>query len=349
MISGKTISWVIVLYSIKLTLFIINILLFISCSNNNKQKYELIKTKEIKLNFPQGEMIGRIFDMLEHDEKFYLVDYKAHKIWITDLNGCLLKSIGKYGRGPGDLNGPVSIVLKADSLLVLEKENSRISIFNLCGDYISQFPVTSGSLTSMEIDRDGKMIIIGESLGLWNYQFYSLNGRPINNSPKSERTQILMPTSIPGGQISLSSDNNILFSNIRNYNIVMINWNGDTLKSFTANPQNYIAPNLNNRIRLMNQKYWSLIILPLQIDNLILIQRFNYFLNPKNKPNNDNDKFYYDLFSLDGKLIAEGLRCESSYFLYQKDNFLYSIDYAPIELGNENPNIVIYRLEKLLK
>lgn len=349
MISAKRKYWVLIKDSMKITLLMISLFVFAICANHSQQKFELEKIKEIRLNFPEGEIVGTIFDMLEHDNKFYLVDNNAHKIWITDRNGCLLKSIGRYGKGPGDLAEPVSIALKGDSLLILEKENSRISIFNLNGDYVYQFPVTSGALSSLEIGRDGKMIIIGESLGLWNYEFFSLNGRTIKSSPKSERTQILMPSRIPGGQISLTGDNNILFSNIREYNVIMINWNGDTLRSFRAAPRDYIEPNLNNKTKLMNQKFWSLVILPLQIDNLILIQRFNYFLNPDNKPNDRKMLYYYDLFSLDGKLLEEGLRCESSHFIYQKAGLIYSIDYTPIERNNLNPAIVVYKLNKLPK
>ncbi len=347
MIAGKHYIDFLSINLLNITLLIFSTF-FVDCSSENiKQIYKFSKEKEIKLNFPDGEIIGKIFDLLEHDNKFYLVDNQSHKIWVTDQKGQLLRTIGRKGQGPGDLNGPVSIALKGDTLLVLEKENSRISLFNNSGTFISQFPVMSGMLSSMEINRDGKKIIIGESLGIWDYKFYSINGKEINISPKSERTQILMPASISGGQISLTKDDNILFSCIRKYNIIMLNWNGDTLKSFSATPHHYITPPLNDRKKLMKQKFLSLVILPLQITDVILVQRFNKFLNINSNSKKEENEFYYDLFSSDGKLFAEGIKCEYPYFLYQKNGFLYTMDYTPLEQGNDNPSILVFKLQKL--
>ncbi|MFX0141199.1 MAG: 6-bladed beta-propeller, partial [Candidatus Hodarchaeota archaeon] len=133
MIAGKHYIDFLSINLLNITLLIFSIF-FVDCSSENiKQIYKFSKVKEIKLNFLDGEIIGKIFDLLEHDNKFYLVDNQSHKIWVTDQKGQLLRTIGRKGQGPGDLNGPVSIALKGDTLLVLEKENSRISLFNNSG------------------------------------------------------------------------------------------------------------------------------------------------------------------------------------------------------------------------
>jgi len=317
------------------------------CSPEKKQKsYEFVKINEIYLNFPEGEIVGNVFDLKEHNNEFYLVDELSHTIWVTDQNGELKRKIGRKGKGPGDLLTPVSIAFKGDTLFVLEKDNSRVSIFDKSGTFIRQFSVKNGMLDSIEISRNGDKMIIGESLGIWDYLFCSINGEPLVDSQSIQKTQILMPIRIAGGQISVTKNDNILFSGIRKYNVVMLNWEGDTLQSFSSVPNNYQAPNLNNRKNLMKQKFWSIVTLPLEINNHILIQRFNKFLPTNNKSEKVKNKFYYYLFSLDGELIAESLKCECPYFLYQKNGFLYSINYTSIEKGKDNPAILVYELHR---
>jgi len=330
-----------------LSFFLLSTIFSIKCSSNETQRnYQFVKIKEMNLIFPDGEVVGKVFDFMEHNNEFYLVDQQSHTIWVTNKNGKLKRKIGRKGKGPGDLLAPVSIAFKGDTLFVLEKDNARVSLFDEAGVFIRQFPVRSGMLSSLEISRDGKRIIIGESLGIWNYLFYSINGEQLSEAPGFKRTEISMPTSIAGGQLSVTENNNILFSGIRQYNVIMLNWEGDTIKFLSAAPENYSAPSLNNRKKLMAQKFWSIVTLPLEINNYILIQRFNKVLAADNKSKKEKNKFYYDLFSIEGKLIAEGIKSQSSQFLFQKNGLLYSIDYTPLENGKDNPSILAFELQQ---
>ena len=324
---------------------LIVIIFLINCASEEAQmKYKFVKLDEINLNFPEGGIVGKIFDFAEHNNEYYLVDQLSHTIWVTDINGGLKRKIGRKGRGPGDLFAPVSIAFKGDTLLVLEKDNARVSFFNKSGVYIRQFRVRGGLLSSLEVSNNGVRIIIGESLGIWGYLFYSINGELLSDSPGLKRTEILMPTSISGGQLSLTNKDHILFSGIKDYNIVLLNWQGDTLNYYCAAPDDYLAPNLNDGEKLRKQKFWSIITLPLEVNNLIMVQRFNKVLTANNKAGKEKNRFYFDLFSLDGKQIVDGLTCDCPQFIYQKDGLLYSIDYSPIEEGKENPSILVFEL-----
>jgi len=89
-----------------------------------------------------GEVEGReeyIFNQIRHlavDDigRIFILDWRDCVIKVFDTEGIYLKTIGKMGEGPGELNRPSALSLSRDELMVLEA--NRISFFDLGGEFV---------------------------------------------------------------------------------------------------------------------------------------------------------------------------------------------------------------------
>lgn len=64
-------------------------------------------------------------------ERLYVADSNAHQVLVYALDGRLLRTIGRNGRGDGEFNSPTHLALTGDgTLLVTDALNFRIQAFN---------------------------------------------------------------------------------------------------------------------------------------------------------------------------------------------------------------------------
>jgi hypothetical protein len=320
-------------------LFSISIFLLITNCSSDKTDYQFLKVDEIPIRLPEGQVVCRIFDIAQDARgRFYLADFSCHTIWVVNEQGYLITQIGSQGQGPGELAGPVSVAIRGDTLAVLEDQNHRISFFNLKGEFVYSFPLSGGQFSGIELSS-GDELIVSESLGLQHFDFYSITGQKLSNHPALPATAVVMPLQIAGGQMSLADDGNILFSFLKKYEIVKMNWQGETLITYTASPPGYIAPDLSSREALMKQSVWALVGLPLQVRDRILVQ---WSLRDVRETGETSWKRFVDLFMTDGNPIQLAIPAPE-YFLLAKSDLLYSVtDNAIQESGN--PAIIVYRL-----
>jgi 6-bladed beta-propeller/FlgD Ig-like domain len=101
--------------------------------------YDLItfeKTGEIQHYFEQ-------INAIESDEfgQLYVVDSKADKIKVFTSEGFFLHQFGSSGSGSGELNFPVGIAIDegADKVFIGDQGNSRIVVYDLNGNFITEF------------------------------------------------------------------------------------------------------------------------------------------------------------------------------------------------------------------
>lgn len=314
-----------------------------------QERFYFEKIDEIPLQLEKGDLVCNIFDLtLDEHGNFYLADRTCPTVWVVDEKGKKLLRIGGEGlRGPGDLSAPMSVAVSGDTLAILEAGNHRISFFSRNGDYLSSFPLRAGGLLSGIEIGPNDTIIVSESLGIRNFDFYTISGQLVSNDNVKTTSSIFAPVRLPGGHMSLSSDGNILYSYVREYNVVKLNWRGEELANFHANPPGYQAPDLTSMENSMKQSHWSFVGLPLQINNLILVQWFRRRVQVDNQNEVVLDRFA-DLFTLQGKPIQLAIPIPNV-FLLAKNGRLYGINTEPVRTGATNPSIVVYRLVPVQK
>ncbi len=72
--------------------------------------------------------------------RLYVADWMRASILAFDLEGKLLQVFGSWGRGPGQLNRPLDVVVHRDTLVVLDAGNSRFELFDLQGKFRGTWP-----------------------------------------------------------------------------------------------------------------------------------------------------------------------------------------------------------------
>jgi hypothetical protein len=79
---------------------------------------------------------GRIIGVLADDERrLYVADAQANVVYVFDSTASRVDSIGRPGRGPGEIAGLYGLAWLGDSLAVLDSRNARIGRFTRDGEW----------------------------------------------------------------------------------------------------------------------------------------------------------------------------------------------------------------------
>ena len=112
--------------------FVFAICAIASCSSPEKLENDIIVVtpdKELSI-LSDSSYLGQVMSMDLYNNRYVLSDYKSHKVIFLDKNLDVLSSVGSYGKGPGDLNGPIEVVALQDSIFIFEEMNQRVSVFD---------------------------------------------------------------------------------------------------------------------------------------------------------------------------------------------------------------------------
>ncbi len=76
--------------------------------------------------------------VINNEGEIFILD--ENRIQVFNKSGKYLRTIGREGKGPGDLLNPIFFEIdKQNNLLVVEKDNQRIQILSSNGDYLGSF------------------------------------------------------------------------------------------------------------------------------------------------------------------------------------------------------------------
>lgn len=320
---------------------IVLLLVIMAVTSASAQSYEIEKTQVIPLELGD-EIVGQIADIArDADGTFYLPDWQQHTIWVVDTPGKLILKIGKEGRGPGELTNPRSVALHDGRVFVLDNDNERIAVFSSTGQHLTSHRIDVYLSSGMLIDNDGH-IVVSSVLGPSLFTVYDSNGAKLYDGGSREIE--VRPLGVVGGSyqlfqhISSTPNGNVLYSPVKRYEVLRLHRDGTVLETYSAEPPGYVpffVTPTEGGIRLDNT--WSWIGRPLAVGgDHVLIQR--------NKTLEDGETgFRGDLFSHDSAIVQLGIELPF-FFLYADGQDLYAIDTSPVEEGELNPSIVVYRL-----
>lgn len=108
------------------------------------------------------EMFGNIM-ALEVDAlgRIYVLDGQASEIRVFDVAGTHVRTFGRPGGGPGELNQPVGLAWGRDgNLWVADLRNARYAVFDTAGHYVTSHRRTAGGVSipwGGGIDAEGRL------------------------------------------------------------------------------------------------------------------------------------------------------------------------------------------------
>lgn len=147
----------------KIVLISIIAFLFVSCSNNKKDFFE-IEEPLIESGFEKFRI--NVLDSLyitirkieKKDDAIYILDNINHRVCLLDSNYKLIKTIGRKGQGPGEFRwSPQDIKVAYNKLFVLS--DYKLDIFSESGDFIKSTIVAS-SWSNLEINENDSTILV---------------------------------------------------------------------------------------------------------------------------------------------------------------------------------------------
>jgi DNA-binding beta-propeller fold protein YncE len=144
----------------------------------------LVYSAKRKLERTLGEaVLGRPTGVAlsPQEDEIYVVDAKANRVVVLDLQGKLLRTWGKEGTKPGEFHTPTHIAVAPDGKLsVVDSLNYRIQVFQPDGSLVNtmgQHGDSPGSFTrpkGLAIDRFGRHYVVDAAFE--NVQIFAKDG-----------------------------------------------------------------------------------------------------------------------------------------------------------------------------
>jgi DNA-binding beta-propeller fold protein YncE len=76
----------------------------------------------------------------KQNRRLYVSDWLRNEVLSFDLQGKPLKGFGSWGKGRGQLYRPLDVVVRGNTLIVLDAGNSRFELFDLAGNVRGIWP-----------------------------------------------------------------------------------------------------------------------------------------------------------------------------------------------------------------
>jgi hypothetical protein len=130
----------------------------------------------LKESNSKGLFLGKPERGIVVNDSLYITDSKNNCILICDLNGKLIRKVGRFGQGPKEFREPTQIKYNEHYIYVADRGNNRIQVFDHNFNYISSFFTKSGD----EFDVSDQYIYIADigSEGTTNFLVRVLDANP---------------------------------------------------------------------------------------------------------------------------------------------------------------------------
>jgi hypothetical protein len=180
-------------------------------------------------------VLSHPFDMAVNAmEDLYVVDAGERNLKVFDKNGQYVKTIGRAGQGPGEFQFPerISIVSTLNEFMVFDL--NRISVFNLEGGFLKQFPI-QGLSAGLEADSRGNLFIATSDIrsGQGTIKAYApdMSGEPgVVLSYQEDQGRVVFK---PRAYWILDHEGRVIFGDSKTYEIKIIDSQGRVLKGIS--------------------------------------------------------------------------------------------------------------------
>lgn len=321
--------------------FLLTSLISLAVPSASAQNYAIEKTGDIPLNLGE-EFAGQIADLFKNaDGRYFLTDWQLNAVWICDPEGKLIRRIGREGSGPGELKLPGGVAVFEDNIIVLDAGNNRVMNFKMDGTYVNDFRYDFLMASGILVSKSGHIAVNS----LWEptlFTVYDMEGITIGSQGNRVPDQAV-GYSLGDQHFSQTPDGHILYSTVKEYPVTRMTWDGTVLATYKADSPGYGPLEYPTGATIINAreiyKTWTPILRPLAVADHVLVQRkkVNFEKGPT--------QYYGDLFTMDGTPVQLALELPMQFYAAEKD-LLYGIDTSPVDTGEDNPHIVVYRLDR---
>lgn len=181
---------------------------------------------------------------IDDDGRIYAVDRDQNHVSIFDADGALIRTVGREGKGPGELRRPRAIALAADgeTFVVRDQVNRRVSLFSREGDFQQSF-------AAPQILPSSSIAFVGDSLLVFggflpkslytgtNMHLYTVDGEKRRSFfPQSEKAKAYKQTVRVGAGFDVDDQGRFYAVQPVDYTIHQFGPMGEPLREIDISP-----------------------------------------------------------------------------------------------------------------
>lgn len=201
-------------------------------------------TLKEEFSIGKGEKAEEIFSEItsfavDDEGNIYLLDRKENKVLVFDNRGKYLRTFGKKGQGPGEMNGPIAIHLTpAKELLIEDGLNRRFAFFSLDGKFLrdistARFFIFGGAALDSLGNMIAQYIAVGSNKINLEIKKFDKDLNPLFTIATYDYTNIMAGKINPFSLLiiyRIGKNDTFLISNLDQYEIRVLNSEGKLIK-----------------------------------------------------------------------------------------------------------------------
>ena len=250
---------------------------------------------------------------IDDRDRIYVLDYKEAHIKVFDNNGEYIKTIGKKGQGPGELEMPVGMFISnKDELIIEDAGSQRITFYSLEGKFIKNLSTAKLMVGRTHIDSRGNFIGLTiereEENPRYELKKYGSNLKylcSLGSSPLPSRQVYEIFLSLITYDVTL--DDNIIVGYPEEYNLKIFNPEGKLIKRIE---KEYSPVEISKEEIEERKKTYPKVNRKLVIPKYHAAYR-SFAVDEENRiyvgtweRTEDSKGYYYDVFDSEGKYLA---------------------------------------------
>lgn len=322
--------------------------------------------EEVSIGRAEGEeeyILSRINGIdVDNEGNIYIIDDASAHIRVFDKNGEYLRTIGRKGQGPGEMQKPIFVhITSQDEVIVHDYFIERLIFFSLDGKYLRQKSTarTRYSVFPIELDSHGNLIGIEvmapPPIGGKELKKYDSNLNTLIVIAKEEQgIRGEFDIAKPSFYCDVSPNDNIVWGDSKKYELQILNPEGELIKKIQ---KKYDPLKITAKDKELYKKRYSEVIkrggklnfpdhFPAFRD-ISVDDKERIFIKTYDRVESKEDFFYFDVFDSEGKYIAKVLiEVNLNRNSIWKRNKLYTIETDDKGFQVVNRYKVIWNLNK---
>lgn len=282
--------------------------------------------EELSIGEKEGSeeyMFSQIIDLgVDDEERMYVLDFQEAQIKVFDRKGDYLRTIGKRGQGPGEIQRPMNLVITSKGQILVNDRGARfLHFFKLSGEYIRSISQARlPSFSRPKVDTQSNIVaryIIFPPGNVWTFilkkfdselnELYTIFSYDYELSPQTQRYFI------EDCFWGVTKDDNIIWGYSDKYEFKILDKTGRLIRKIIKDyapveitkeeKQNYIRDIYGEAgvppdIKVSWDKYHNAFrFLNVDDEGRIYVQTY--------EKTSTESGYYYDVFNSEGKYIAK--------------------------------------------
>jgi hypothetical protein len=253
--------------------------------------------------------------VVDEQGSIYVLDGKNYRVQAFDSQGKYIRTIGRKGQGPGDLDSPLSLALNrtSDELLVLQGIR-RLSFFRTEGPFIRQLSINNS--IRAQLDSRGQIYLLEQARskeGVWSFDVKKLSmfGTDLGlvaSVPGQGYTGKINPF-LPLNYFQVDRSDNLVYGDSRSYEILFFEPSAAKLFKKIVRPYSALPVTEEDRKGVLENtppEVQANYVFPGHhpvITGFFLSDLGHVFVRTNEKAE-DGQRFIYDIFDAEGRFIS---------------------------------------------